>query len=198
MDIQNSSNINEIIRDSILETFHGSNAIFWNWNPQEKSQLQRGTWDSEPDKVQFTNFGYDCLIVRSALGSLCGYVGVLEGHPAFGVDYHKINSTVHGGLTYSGFCNEDKNIPECNRICHKKDQSNHSNTWWLGFDCAHFRDIVPMFETEGGNPELKTYKTISFVKNEILRLRHELSSYPNKIINNQEINLNSINFDIFD
>jgi hypothetical protein len=55
----------------------------------DKSKWKRGIWDSEPDKIQFEDEAtkMPCLIVRGPSGSLCGYVGVSEGHPLFGIDY---------------------------------------------------------------------------------------------------------------
>ena len=47
-----------------------------------------GPWDREPDKIQYEDpdTGYPCLVKRTSLGHLCGYVGVPEGHPAHGHD----------------------------------------------------------------------------------------------------------------
>lgn len=91
--------------------------------PLEKGEWGPGEWQDEPDKVQWVDeaSGLDCLIVRTPLGYLCGYVGVTEGHPYFGVAYsqcpekceevwcaHSPESRmeVHGGLTFSDFCTE--------------------------------------------------------------------------------------------
>lgn len=55
----------------------------------DKSKWERGEWDKEPDKIQFEDpeTKLPCLIVRGPSGALCGYVGVSEGHPFFGLDY---------------------------------------------------------------------------------------------------------------
>lgn len=74
-----------------------------------KSTWPRGPWDEEPDKVQYTDpdTGLPCLIVRHPTsGQLCGYVGVTDGHPDFQKDYDSVAASVHGGLTYSSFCQE--------------------------------------------------------------------------------------------
>lgn len=34
--------------------------------------------------------GLPCLIVRNRFGALCGYVGVAEGHPLFGLSYSEV------------------------------------------------------------------------------------------------------------
>lgn len=54
-----------------------------------RSTWRRGPWDSEPDIVSWTDevTGLECLIVRTSLGSLCGYVGVPATHPWAGMAY---------------------------------------------------------------------------------------------------------------
>jgi len=36
--------------------------------------------------------------------------------------------------------------------------------WWLGFDCAHYQDLIPGIDKH--NPDLKsrTYKDLNYVK----------------------------------
>lgn len=92
----------------------------------DKTDWGRGEWQSEPDKMQFVDeaTGLPCLIVRTSLGHLCGYVGVAPGHPWHGKGYddaigacnknctddyhsgHRIGSciSVHGGLTFADAC----------------------------------------------------------------------------------------------
>lgn len=96
----------------------------------DKSEWGPGEWQDEPDKVQWKDeaTGLPCLIVRNWSGALCGYAGVSEGHPLFAkdysatlphecdgscsaeYDYHRYDASpagmvsVHGGLTFSGFC----------------------------------------------------------------------------------------------
>jgi hypothetical protein len=99
--------------------------IVQEWSNVDKSAWGAGVWQEEPDKVQMVDeaTGFDCLIVRNGSGALCGYVGVPEGHPYFGVDYdqcaqkppceaswcdHSPSSavSVHGGLTFADRCQE--------------------------------------------------------------------------------------------
>lgn len=54
----------------------------------------------------------------------CGYVGIPQGHPLYGVHYNDIQASIHGGLTYS-----DEEWPD-------------NSKWWVGFDCAHSGDTV--------------------------------------------------------
>lgn len=55
----------------------------------DKSEWGDGDWKNEPDKKQYqdTETGYPCLIVRNHHGALCGYVGVNDKHPLYGVEY---------------------------------------------------------------------------------------------------------------
>jgi hypothetical protein len=84
-------------------------------------------WESEPDRAEWFDAatGYKCRIERQkSSGTLCGYVGVFKGHPAYGEMYEGVNVfEVHGGLTFS---DTDKN-----------------GVHWFGFDTAHFGDFCP-------------------------------------------------------
>lgn len=137
----------------------------------QKQQPQKQPWDDEPDRVEWKHEGFPCLIVRNESGALCGYVAVPPGHPWHGRDAfgdNAIDASVHGGLTYSGACD--------GKICHVPDPGDPDDVWWLGFDCAHYRDIVPAVVAIGSKiydgieePSWMrpTYKTVSFVKNEV-------------------------------
>lgn len=73
----------------------------------DKSDWGNGPWLGEPDKKQWTDeaTGYPCMAVRATVtGSLCGYVGVPESHPAFRKHYNDVDVNVHGGLTYADRC----------------------------------------------------------------------------------------------
>lgn len=75
----------------------------------DKSSWGEGQWGQEPDKMQFMDeaTGLPCLIVRNRVGSLCGYCGVSSGHPLFEKVYNDADVSVHGGLTFAGFCHDD-------------------------------------------------------------------------------------------
>lgn len=112
-----------------------------------KSDWQRGPWDDEPDKVQWRDeaTGLPCLIHRSPLGFLCGYVGVAPGHRWHGVDYcdgRLVRIRVHGGLTYSASCQHGDG-PETG-ICHVPEPGEPDDVWWFGFDCGHYGDFTDM------------------------------------------------------
>lgn len=59
------------------------------YRTDDKAGWGDGPWQSEPDKRQWQDdaTGLPCLIVRGPVGALCGYVGVPEGHPAYGLSY---------------------------------------------------------------------------------------------------------------
>jgi len=115
------------------------------WNTFDKSEWERGPWDNEPDKAYWVDpeTDFDCLIVRNKSGgNLCGYVGVPEGHELYEQDYSKnYHLECHGGLTFSGHCVETND--ESRYICHPKISGRPEKVWWLGFDCAHSKDISP-------------------------------------------------------
>lgn len=157
------------------------------WTTLDRATWGDGPWQDEPDKEQWPDeaTGYACLIKRTPItGSLCGYVGVPQGHPWHSVGYGEIDDRVevHGGLTYSDLCQEG---PEGFTICHVPAPGEPEPLWWLGFDCAHAGDIMPAMEAqlrEIGTPlprpssfadELgfrESYKTVAYVKAECAAL----------------------------
>jgi len=95
-----------------------------------------GPWTREPDRIEWRCRGLPCLIVRSVMGNLCGYVGVPPGHRLHGVHYAEIDDVeAHGGLTFSDRCGGG--------ICHAPLPGEPEDVWWLGFDCGHAFDVVP-------------------------------------------------------
>lgn len=123
----------------------------------DKSQWARGEWDSEPDKVQWSDqsTGLPCLIVRGPAGALCGYVGVAPAHPWHGRHYDDCKlyavpegeydpeayPDVHGGLTFAGGCSHGE---PARSICHTPSPGEPDDIWWLGFDCSHSGDLTNM------------------------------------------------------
>lgn len=151
-----------------------------NYKTVDKSRWPRGAWDSEPDKLQFSDpaTGLPCLIVRAHSGSLCGYVGVVEGHPAFGKDYEKVDVDVHGGLTYSGFCQHTSD--ERTGVCHVPGTGDPEQVWWLGFDCAHYGDLPPAYSYFEGvvrTPD-EEYRDVDYVRRQCAQLANQLSGMP--------------------
>ena len=119
---------------------------------RQKLAWPPGPWQDEPDKEQFEDptTGFPCLINRNHMGSLCGYIGVDDGHPWYQADYDDVDAEVHGGLTYSAFCQDE--LDEAHAICHVPGPGEPDKLWWLGFDCAHWQDITPHMLQYPGYP----------------------------------------------
>ena len=136
-------------------------------------------WETEPDVIRFTSHGLKCLIIRhSHMGHLCGYVrfpyGPMRKKP---IRHNRIvgkngyslaefwDIQAHGGLTFSS----------------KPGHYLAKGKMWLGFDCAHWDDVVPhVLDTlkligstidpyVGG-----TYKTIEYVREETEQLAAQI------------------------
>lgn len=142
----------------------------------DKSAWPRGEWDTEPDKKQWTDeaTGLPCLIVRSSLGHLCGYVGVHEGHPLFEKGYESSDISVHGGITFADFCKPHHT--EAEGICHAVESGENDRAWWLGFDCAHSGDRTSLaIESLFGRNYDESYRNFSFVERQCRELAQQLA-----------------------
>ena len=142
-----------------------------------------GPWQYEPDKEQWPDpaTGYACLLKRNRFGALCGYVGVPQGHPWHGKGHDEVAADAHGGLTYSGLCQDG---PEDTAICHIPSPGEPEPLWWLGFDCGHCGDYMPEVAAElaacgASYPGMSSafpaefrpvYRTAGYVKAECARL----------------------------
>lgn len=140
-------------------------------NDAKRAAWGEGPWQNEPDKIHWIDeaSGLDCLMHRGPHGAWCGYVGVAEGHPYFGVGYSSCSLAqpcgesycehgpdshvqVHGGLTYSDFCQVNPAGEEHAEegICHVAFDGRPERVWWLGFDCAHSGDLSPAYDSSIG------------------------------------------------
>jgi len=123
----------------------------------ERSEWGKGPWELEPDRWEDRFFGLPVLAVREPdLGNWCGYVAVPPGHPWHGGAHDDLNPMVHGGLTYSGFCQ--------GRICHVARPGEPENVFWVGFDCAHAGDLVPGLRLRSTRD---TYRTLAYVQDQL-------------------------------
>lgn len=133
-----------------------------------------GPWDDEPDKLQFkTRAGLPGLIVRNGSGALCGYVGISEGHKYFDHTHcESIDLEVHGGITYGHKCQGP--------VCHVPDPGEPDDVFWLGFDCAHARDLVPNevdFQRRHGLTLAGSeYRDIAYVREQCEHLAEQLAA----------------------
>lgn len=159
------------------------------YTTMNRSMWGAGPWDGEPDKVQWidADTDLDCLAVRNGVGAWCGYVGVPEGHPWFAVGYgesfcghsgcyeHTPSNiiNVHGGITYSNFCDEEG--AEDSAICHIPLPGRPEQIWWFGFDTCHLGDTYPdrraLFSTE-----TDVYRTLAYVQAECASLAKQLKA----------------------
>lgn len=145
-----------------------------------------GDWAGEPDKVQWTDpdTGLVCLAVRNEwLGTWCGYVGVPPGHPLHGEDEEEAQHLdVHGGLTFSGSCDEE--LPIERAICHIPEPGQPDDVWWLGFDCAHAWDMSPWKVKNRAEEDgsifvfrgYETYRTLDYVRGQCASLARQLGA----------------------
>tara|TARA_R110000868_G_scaffold406520_1_gene687025 strand:- start:3367 stop:3768 length:402 start_codon:yes stop_codon:yes gene_type:complete len=118
-----------------------------------------GPWTNEPDRVEFLHYAVECIVLRTTMGHLCGYVKVPVGHPWHGQGYEEIDIgdyCPHGGLTFSGSL--IKGAPE---------------EWWVGFDCAHLDDLIP---TSTHYDREEVYRDIEYVTNQVKDLANELTA----------------------
>ena len=164
------------------------------WTTHPRDGWAPGPWDGEPDKISWTDAatGRPCLIVRSPMGALCGYVAVDPGHPLHGVDEDLPDLVVHGGITYTDRCQPTES--EAEGVCHIPEPGRPEDVWWLGFDCGHFDDLMPGLLADiastrrsiglfadlartGRSPRLfggSTYRPVSYVVAQVEALARQL------------------------
>lgn len=150
----------------------------------DKSTWGAGPWQDEPDKMQYADpvTGLPCLIVRGPQGSLCGYVGVAEGHPYYKQDGYSFDVDVHGGITFTNSCSPHDT--EETGVCHIPGAGETDNIWWLGFDCAHSGDFCPGMDAQLKGLGVRsfqhitrdTYRDLAYVKAHIAGLALQLST----------------------
>lgn len=134
-----------------------------------KEKWPPGPWHDEPDELSWIDeeTGYKCLIRRGFFGSLCGYVGLHEGHKLYGKKYNYRFPIDDLGESP---CDMDKNGPinlllealyrgfkgadGCCQLCAVINvhggltftdmwEQQNDGLWYLGFDCGHCNDYQP-------------------------------------------------------
>lgn len=134
-----------------------------------------GPWDNETDREEWRDAktGLPCLAVRSSLGAWCGYVGIAPKHPHYEWDHDALDYIVHGGLTYSAKCGGLCDLPA----------GEADALWWLGFDCAHFGDVIPsvlvFLDSRHGSSRHGSYRTIEYVRDEVAQLAEQIAEAGN-------------------
>lgn len=115
-----------------------------------------GEWIEEIDEMDFSYKNYVCAIKRNTSGNLCGYVALCKEHPYFSKNYDEMEIECHGNLTYG-----------------EKTHSKIFIQYWVGFDCGHVFDLIPVikstkeiFSMRNGFPPSElfngTYKNMNF------------------------------------
>lgn len=135
----------------------------------DKSDWPEGLWQSEPDYERWIDeeTEYECLILRSPLGTLNGYVSVPGTHPLDSKSEDEIQDLleVHGGITWSS---KDGTIPFFTK----------PTPYIVGFDCGHCTDIMPLLPLFDSKKlrNYATYKDMNFVKKECISLARQLKN----------------------
>lgn len=135
---------------------------------------EEGPWMTEPDREEWRHNGVPCLAVRGPMGAWCGYAATPPGHPWHGQSYDDITAEAHGGLTFSGPCQEGGNI------CHVPQEGEPADVFWFGFDCAHAGDAMPAVAFPG-MPVFRmpmfgdsVYRDLAYVKAEVEALADQI------------------------
>jgi hypothetical protein len=118
-----------------------------------------GPWDTEADVCIRKYKGVILFVRRGPLRALNGYVGV-----PFAVPEEKSSELeVHGGITYQS------SGPPCSVDVHPfLDVKKYSS--WLGFDCAHLGDLIPLYSSTHGD----IYRDMTYVQAETESLADQL------------------------
>lgn len=164
------------------------------WDRIDKSDWGPGPWQDEPDKIHWIDEAtdLDCLMVRHpASGHWCGYVGVTEPHPWFGLHYgdcierkvdahgdpeaccdHAVEADVHGGITFAAACDESEDPGT--GICHVALPGRPDHVWWFGFDMHHLHDLAPGHEYRDRMGLV--YRDVAYVQSECRSLAQQLKA----------------------
>lgn len=147
----------------------------------DKTTWPDGPWQDEHDNIVWTDkdTGYKCIVQRTKMGHLCGYVEVPKPNlqipspavtfnlddPDISVsinllDYYDSRVTVHGGVTWT-------NEIDLNGIHYD---------YVVGFDCAHTDDYVPNMHF-GTKPE--AYRNVEYVMEQCHLLAKQLKDLEN-------------------
>jgi len=130
----------------------------------DKSTWPPGPWIDEPDRIAWRDEETDLNVIvkRQPTKAWCGYVAIPKGHPMReGLNLDDIE--VHGGITYGAECDGDP----ANGVCHVA-ANGDDDVLWVGFDCAHYGDLVPGLIDDG------EYRTVDYVVAETLSLARQV------------------------
>jgi hypothetical protein len=146
-------------------------------------------WENEPNEEVFEHMGFKCSLHRGPLKAWCGYVGVPNGHPLYGKDYHEHipalaalhAEAMNGGIGKRGiitlFCaTPDKATMDISFDVHggvtfAGKHKGGADLWHIGFDCSHAGDLTPGVSNFGDGE----YRDISYVRDETKRLAEQIA-----------------------
>lgn len=97
----------------------------------------------------------------------CAYIELTKEHKYYGKDYDDIPIECHGGLTYSS--NKGIIFP--------KNNENHREGFWIGWDYAHCDDYMIWYGGHYGTKKWTTEEIFEEVKNVIYQLALEEIKY---------------------
>jgi hypothetical protein len=124
------------------------NQQVWYWSREEKQVWVEGEWTTEPDKIQWRDCTTNllCLILRNYIsGGLCGYVGVDNSHPLFGLDYEGAEKlfSIRWEITYCALSQKEY-LPKKGIHWVSQQADPDQQIWWFGFAPDKWTDISPL------------------------------------------------------
>jgi hypothetical protein len=130
----------------------------------KRARFGEGPWMYEQDEEIWAHPGTDYLLAitrHPELGHLCGYLGVPEGHLWHGKGEEDLEVGVHGGLTFAR-----------GTAPGRPGEWERPGYWWLGFDCAHFQDVVPIHYQlrQSSREDFGSYRDWQYVQDELASL----------------------------
>lgn len=117
-----------------------------------------GPWLKEP--IERSGYSHDlqCIAIRNLLtGHWCGYVVI-----PLGMRIEASRLEVHGGVTY-----DREGVPGWP----KYDQNRV-----IGFDCAHYMDVIPSNVALGLSTEFGTYRDVWYVTGQMESLAEQIAA----------------------
>lgn len=118
---------------------------------------------SEGDFKEFVCKDHACCILRGPSKHLNGYVAIDKNSKFCGLGYFEIDLDVHGGLTFSDAYSDKLPFPKT-----------FKDKWIIGFDCAHYQDLIPIMLEQGLPQGDDTYRTMGYVQDELEKLVNQL------------------------
>ena len=96
--------------------------------------------------------GFFCMIRRNHSGAFCGYIAIPQSKGFEALDLGRLQNALscHGGITYA-----DSDSPVGDEL-----NCGYAVSMWLGFDCAHSGDQVPISGMVGSSG---TYRNVTYV-----------------------------------